>query len=133
MLRGRWGTKPAQSLRALQRASFEDIFPVPSSVYHGRRHLGGRKSRILFHHVWKCGGANFCDMAIRNGEAVPNPEIPNPSSRCDVPAVTYQLPSEGTLLEANFTFASWQAPLTSGAFVGMKGEFAVVTILRNPL
>lgn len=131
MLRGRWDAKPVQTLEA----SHDAIFPALTSVYHGVRHLGGRKSRIFFHHVWKCGGANLCDMAIRNGEAVPNPKLPNPSSRCEVLAPAYQTPSEATLLEANFTFAAWQAPLIPGrgAFAGAKGEFAFVTILRNPL
>merc|ERR1719498_91066 len=100
MLRGRWGAKP------VQRSSFDAIYPSATSLYQGTRHLGVHKSRILLHHVWKCGGANLCDMAIRNGEAVPNPNLPNPSSRCDVLAPGYRTPSEGSLLEANYTFAA---------------------------
>lgn len=133
MLRGQWDAKPAKLSQALQRSSFDAIYPLPTSLYQGTRPLGVRKSRILLHHVWKCGGANLCDMAIRNGEAVPNPKLPNPSSRCDVLAPGYRTPSEVTLLEANYTFAAWQAPLAPGAFTGVKREFALVTILRNPL
>lgn len=134
ILRGRGHVRPGRSSQALRRASFDAIYAAPTSAYHGTRHLGLHKSRIFFHHVWKCGGANLCDMAIRNGEAVPNPELPNPSSRCEVLAPGYQTPSEGSLLEANYTFAAWQAPLTPGAFIGAKGnQFAFVTILRNPL
>jgi hypothetical protein len=130
MLRGRWHARPA---RPPQGLSFDVIYPLPTSMYQGTRHLGVRKSRILLHHVWKCGGANLCDMAIRNGEAVPNPKLPNPSSRCDILAPGYRTPSEGTLLKANYTFATWQAPLTPGAFTGVRREFALFTILRNPL
>lgn len=133
MLRGQWGGRPIRLSQAQQRNSFDAIYSAQTSVYHGTRHLGVRKSRMFFHHVWKCGGANLCDMAIRNGEAVPNPKLPNPSSRCDVLAPGYETPSEGTLLKANYTFVAWQAPLTPGAFAGVRREFALVTILRNPL
>merc|ERR1719313_991096 len=54
------------------------------STYHGSRHLGGAKSRLVLHHVWKCGGTMLCDMAYKNGEAVPVGAA-GAVQRCDMP------------------------------------------------
>lgn len=101
--------------------------------------LGGPKSRLLLFHVWKCGGSNLCNMAVRNGERVPNGENPNPSVRCDL---GYALAPGGygasnLMRSANDTFGAWQQPLPEEENLkelgDPKGEVAFLTILRNPL
>lgn len=101
----------------------------PRSQYHGSRRLGGVKSRILFHHVWKCAGANICDMALRNGEAVPNNDPTNPSSRCELDSLNLQ-----DLIAGNYSFASIQSPMPANVTTKtLPAEISLVTVLRNPL
>jgi len=100
-----------------------------ATVYKGARQLGGAKSRILYHHIWKCGGAELCSEALRNGEATPNGLAKNPSERCGASSFN---PEEW--LVANYSFVAWQAPLPPGPPVGSaRSQFASVVVLRNPL
>lgn len=92
------------------------------------------KSRIFFHHVWKCGGANVCNMATRNGAHAPRANAYNPSIRCDAATVEELL---ATPMD-KYSYVSWQKPLpwkNLSHFVagGPLSQFATVTILRNPL
>lgn len=133
--------------------SFIFTFLVPVACSPGSNHIGGLKLRlrstaqveattasteaftgIFFHHVWKCGGSNICDMALRNGEIAPNAHVANPSVRCDARdlQVLFDAP------RSNHSFVSWQFPLPKvnfGWFApgGPLAGFKVVTMLRNPL
>jgi len=101
----------------------------PRSQYHGSRQLGGPKSRILFHHVWICAGANLCAIAVRNGESVPNNDPTDPSSRCEVDSLDVH-----QLIAGNYSFASLQGPLPSNITTQtLPPEMSLVTVLRNPL
>lgn len=89
---------------------------------------------IFFHHIWKCGGTNICDMAVRNGEVAPKAYDLNPAVRCDAT-------DEQRLFNApqsNHSFVSWQQPLPKVNFgwfapSGPLAGFKMVTLLRNPL
>merc|ERR1719375_2852952 len=95
----------------------------------GLRPLGGPKSRVLYHHIWKCGGAALCDAALRSGESAPNAHALNPSERCGAAAFN---PSDW--IASNYSFVAWQAPLPPGVPVGDRhSQFASVVVLRNPL
>lgn len=89
----------------------------------------GVKQHILFHHVWKCGGSNFCAMAMRNGEIVPSADD-DEANRCNLGASPLRLSRYP--MSSRFTFAAWQEPLPIQAPVG-NARVATVTILRNPL
>lgn len=100
------------------------------SSSHGRKiRPVGVKQHILFHHVWKCGGSNFCAMAMRNGESVPNADD-DEANRCNLGASPLRLSRYPT--SKHFTFAAWQQPLPKQAPIG-NSQVALVTILRNPL
>lgn len=102
---------------------------VPRSQYNGSRQLGGPKSRILFHHVWKCAGANLCAMAVSNGESVPNDDPSNPSSRCELDSLDLQ-----ELVAGNYSFASLQSPMPANITAQtIPAQVSLVTVLRNPL
>lgn len=87
------------------------------------------KQHILFHHVWKCGGSNFCAMAMRNGESVPNAED-DEANRCNLGASPRVFSHYSS--SKRFTFAAWQQPLPKDVPLGSM-KVAVITILRNPL
>lgn len=115
---------------ASQRGAVASISKeYPRSKYRGSRHLGGPKSRILFHHIWKCAGANLCSMAVRNGESVPDDDPTNPSARCELDSLDAH-----ELITGNYSFASLQAPLPSNLTAQtLPPEVSLVTVLRNPL
>lgn len=100
---------------------------MAAPAFHGSRHLGNAKTRIFVHHVWKCGGMNLCDMAVRNGELTPHPDFANRYAGCDLWTVQQ-------LLAVNYSFAQWQFPLPMQVnLVKLPAEIAALTILRNPL
>lgn len=74
----------------------------------------------------------LCDMAFKNGEAVPVGAA-GAVQRCDMP---FPLSAKG-FDKFNVTFAAWQYPLPlDDAAMGLgqkSGELAFLTILRNPL
>lgn len=120
-----WLAPPCESCVAAAAKSVRRY----ASRYSGSRPLGGAKSRILLHHIWKCGGTELCEMAIRNGEAAPGALGWSPSDRCGAAALR---PVD--LVKANYSFVSWQYPLPPGPPVGDAGSpFTSVVVLRNPL
>lgn len=100
---------------------------INAPAFHGSRHVGGIKTRIFIHHIWKCGGMNLCDMALRNGELTPHPDFANRYAGCDLWTVEQ-------LYALNYSFAQWQNPLPMQLNIGgLPSEIATLTILRNPL
>lgn len=88
---------------------------------------------LAYHHVWKCGGSNLCDMARRNNERVPNgADSVSPSDRCDL--APDQLSLAG-FQRANESFGAWQYPLPRNlpGLGDPESELAFLTLMRNPL
>lgn len=106
-----------------------EVKPDPSSSEARLVRPAGVKQHILFHHVWKCGGSNFCAMAMRNHESVPNSDD-DEANRCNLGASSLRLSRYPS--STRFTFAAWQQPLPVQAPI-RNAKVAVVTILRNPL
>jgi hypothetical protein len=93
------------------------------------RVAGGIKPLLVLHHVWKCGGSNFCTMAIKNGETVPSADD-QPANRCDLyinPEVLKAFPRS-----THYSFAEYQHALPVDAPLG-NSKVAFLTILRDPL
>jgi hypothetical protein len=96
--------------------------------YHGKRHLGNSKSRIVIQYA-PGSSTGICAMALRNGEVVPNPNVPELRGRC-----VAQTLAEPDLIEANYSFVMWPNPIPSHSTLGqVVSQFAWVTILRNPV
>lgn len=114
-------------LNALSNLLQAEEVAMDAPSYHGSRHLGNAKTRVFAHHVWKCGGWNLCDMALRNGELPPHPDSANRYAGCNLWSVEQ-------LLAANYSFSQWQFPLPMQVNIGsLPAQFATLTILRNPL
>lgn len=121
------GSSPLAGFDALSSLLQAEEAAMNAPAFHGSRHLGSAKTRMFIHHIWKCGGMNLCDMALRNGELTPHPDFANRFAGCDLWTVEQ-------LLAVNYSFAQWQFPLPVQLnFASLPPEIATMTILRNPL